>query len=344
MDKIKQLDIKNLFKKVKLESTKPYEIDYILKKSNIDINTINKPVGNYTLFEYCILNTNNIELIDYLYKNSNRVSKGNELLLAFSHSSKRKDIKLLNWIFKNNLIISEKIGSLKSKNHIISFLLSVGLTNSKEKFKNELLKFIETNLNSFIYEKDENNNTLLHLYEFYEEDSFKWLINFIDINAINNQNETALELYLKKIQKSNFTHYSNFYLFFKYNTKLNFNILEYIIYMKHSSDCKWSCENSKKITENCCIGNYKDKIYIMTFLLEYNYIIFSNKYKDLDLSLELLSNNFLYSNRFENHITNNYITNSFDKLIEMYNMFLNFVKKKLIKDSEVIINTEKFLL
>lgn len=63
MDKIKKLDIKNLFKKVKLESTKPSEIDYILKKCNIDINTIYKPVGNYTLFEYCILNTNNIVFI-----------------------------------------------------------------------------------------------------------------------------------------------------------------------------------------------------------------------------------------------------------------------------------------
>lgn len=333
MDKIKQIDIKNLFKKVKLESTKPSEIDYILKKCNIDINTIYKPVGNYTLFEYCILNTNNIELIDYLYENGNKISKGNELSLAFAHGSKRKDIKLLNWIFKNNLIISEKIGNLKSEYHIIPFLLQ---HDSKEKFKNELLKFIETNLNSFIYEKDENNNTLLHL-NYFDEDSFKWLIKFIDINSINNQNKTALELYLKKIEKSNSSHCGNFYLFFKYNTKLNFNILEYIINMKHPN-CKWGCENSKKITENCCLGNYKDKKCIMALLLKYNYIIASNK--DLDL---VLNTNLIYGNTFEYQITNN-ISSSFNDLIEMYNMFLNFVKKKVIKDGEVMINTEKFLL
>lgn len=234
------------------------------------------------------------------------------------------------------MIISKNIGRFNSEYHIIPFLLSVGLIDSKEKFKNELFKFIETNFNSFICEKDKNNNTLLHLYlHDFNEASFKWLINFIDINSINNENETV---YLKKIQKSNSSHCCNFYLFFKYNTKLNFNILEYIVFMKHPN-CKWGCENSKKITENCCKGNYKDKIYIMTFLLKYNYIIFQNQYKDFDLGL---LTNFLYSNDFEIHIGNNYVNDYFDKLIEMYNMFLNFIKKKVIKDENIMINERLF--
>lgn len=329
MDKIKQIEIRNVFKKVKLESTKPSEIDYILKKHNIDINTVHKPVGNYTLLEYCILNTNNLPLIDYLYENGNKVSKGNELKLYLSHSSKRKNINLLNWLLKHNLIISKNIGGFNSKNHIIPYLLMRGFTL---KFKIELYKFIETNFNSFIYEKDENNNTLLHLYlTYFNEESFKWLINFIDINSINNENETALEKYLKKIENTNYTHHSNFYLFLKYNTKLNFNILEYIIYMKHPY------HKNTENTENCCLHNYKEKIYIMTLLLKYNYIIPPNKYKDLDL----LSNNFYSSNMFTHEIENN-ITSSFDKFIEMYNMFLNFVKRKVIKDENIMINTEKF--
>lgn len=100
--KLKKQKIKELFKKIRLVSTTPEEIDNILKTHDIDIKTSYKPVGNLTLFQYCIYHTNNIKMMNYLYNNGGY--KDGDFRYSIMMESKNKQIKTYEWFLEKNMI------------------------------------------------------------------------------------------------------------------------------------------------------------------------------------------------------------------------------------------------
>jgi hypothetical protein len=173
IDKIvKQKKIQELFKLCKLQRTKPEQIDFILKKFNIDILTVYNRVGGLTLFQYTVYTifyTNpRIEILDYLYNNG-----------GYSENDFQycRTIDTMNWFLEKKLIkptititykYKDNYGVKKVEYHnmnTIVFLLASGLRcNSwNGEYKSIYFNWIKQNLD--IYQKDENNNSILDLFK-----------------------------------------------------------------------------------------------------------------------------------------------------------------------------------
>ena len=172
---LKQKVIQNLFKLVRLVSTKPKQINSILKSYNVDILYKYKNVNNMTLFQYCVYHTNHIEMMDYLYDNGG-YSEG-DFIFSLRVPSKLKSIKSLDWFLQKNLIkpTINYIVNLSTYELIeteydpIIFILFFGIKkyynynhNSQIKFRKILLDWIKLHFD--IYKKDKDNNSILDLY------------------------------------------------------------------------------------------------------------------------------------------------------------------------------------
>jgi hypothetical protein len=172
---LKQKAIQNLFKLVRLVSTKPIQIDVLLKLYNINILYKYKNVGDKTLFQYCVYHTNHIEMMDYLYDNGG-YSEG-DFIFSLEVPSKLKSIRSLDWFLQKDLIkptISYPVNLYtyeftKTEYDPIVFILLFGIekyihytSKSKIKFRKTLFDWIKLYFD--IYKKDKDNNSILDLY------------------------------------------------------------------------------------------------------------------------------------------------------------------------------------
>jgi hypothetical protein len=174
---LKKKAIRDLFKLVRLVSTKPKQIDVLLKLYNINILHKHKKVGDKTLFQYCVYHTNHIEMMDYLYDNGG-YSEG-DFVFSLEVPSKLKNIASLDWFLQKDLIkpiISYPLNLYtyeftKTEYDTILFILLFGIekyvhktltSKSKIKFRKPLFDWIKLHFD--IYKKDKDNNSILDLY------------------------------------------------------------------------------------------------------------------------------------------------------------------------------------
>ena len=181
---------KILFKKVKLNKTKPDEIEKLIKDNNIDINIKNK--WNETLIYNCCKHAVNIPLLDWLYEQGCdprivNIKNLNSFNAALQWNHKKNCCQVLDWLFGKGIKIKKYYDEYPDIHNII---LCYPHTIVYEWIKTKY------NLN----EQDKDGNTPLHLSVHQKTDHnsplpCKWLCeNGADPNIMNNDGQTPLHI------------------------------------------------------------------------------------------------------------------------------------------------------